>query len=296
MSMFATMIRKMQDKRAKKMLSGKHGKMYVDQIDMIKNIQYAPIDDEFHKLDVLSPKGAQGKLPTIVVMHGGAYFFCSKEMNELQSRYFASRGFRVVNINYRLMPEVLFDGVMQDLFTVFHWIGENADTFGFDTEKVYLTGDSAGGHYTLIASAIFNNENLAKAYNVQLPIYSIAGFAATCPAVCADALTMPNSRLAKMLTPEQQQSLREFPYFNMYDILEKCKLPHVLINTTEHDAILYTETKKFHEDLVQRGVDHVYKEYASKGNKLEHVFNVLYPEWPESIEANEDIINFFKKN
>lgn len=32
-----------------------------------------------------------------------------------------------------------------------------------------------------------------------------------------------------------------------------------------------------------------------KGHKLEHVFNVLYPEWEKSVKANSAMCEFFKK-
>lgn len=291
------LMRKMQDKTLAKRLSGDNGKLYLDKIDPLYNIPYIDDGSQYHTLDVYSPKGAEGKLPTVIVMHGGGYVACCKETNLLQSRYFATRGFRVVNINYRLMPEVYFKEVMQDLFTVFHWVNENSEKYGFDTEKVFLTGDSAGGHFVLLAAAILTSEKLRGLYEVSLPNYKLDRIAATCPAVSTKLITEPTNPVEKALSSPFGKkgiaALNAFPYSDMYEILDMCDYPRVLINTCETDALLYETAKAFHEYLNEKGIDHIYKEYEGKSHKLDHVFNVTYPDWEESIEANEDIISYF---
>jgi hypothetical protein len=47
--------------------------------------------------------------------------------------------------------------------------------------------------------------------------------------------------------------------------------------------------------MQERGIDHVYREYTSRARKLDHVFNILHPEYPESIEANDDMVAYFRE-
>ena len=69
--------------------------------------------------------------------------------------------------------------------------------------------------------------------------------------------------------------------------------PRVWFCTSPTDSLLHTHTRRMHEFMLSSGIPHEYREYASKTRKLDHVFNVLHPEYPESIQANEDIIQFF---
>ena len=69
--------------------------------------------------------------------------------------------------------------------------------------------------------------------------------------------------------------------------------PEVCIVTTDTDVPIHTNSEAVHKWLDFKGVAHQYKSFESKGNKLNHVFNVLHTDWPESIEANEYIIDFF---
>ncbi len=68
--------------------------------------------------------------------------------------------------------------------------------------------------------------------------------------------------------------------------------PKVWFCTTPTDSILYDHTLRMHEYMVNHGIDHVYREYNSKEGKLDHVFNILNPDLPESRMANDDVIDY----
>ncbi|MBQ1549364.1 MAG: alpha/beta hydrolase, partial [Clostridia bacterium] len=105
-------------------------------------------DARWHLLDVYSPTPLDvenpEKLPVIVEVHGGGYLTNNKECNRPHGMYFASKGYKVVNINYTLQPEAEFDQELREINAAFNWIGANADKYGFDVDNVFLTGDSSG--------------------------------------------------------------------------------------------------------------------------------------------------------
>ena len=65
-----------------------------------RNISYGPYGDA-SLMDIYYPKGTQGKLPTIVSIHGGGYVYGSKEIYRRYGMDMARRGFVFVNFNYR---------------------------------------------------------------------------------------------------------------------------------------------------------------------------------------------------
>ena len=69
--------------------------------------------------------------------------------------------------------------------------------------------------------------------------------------------------------------------------------PRVWFCTSPSDSLLYAHARRMHEFMLRNGIPHEYREYSSTARKLDHVFNVLHPEYPESIQANEDIVRFF---
>jgi len=69
----------------------------------------------------------------------------------------AKKGVAGVSIDYRLMggggQEIAngtFDRAMEDISDAYEWVRQNAEKYGFDTEKVGIGGSSAGGHLSAI--------------------------------------------------------------------------------------------------------------------------------------------------
>ena len=69
----------------------------------------------------------------------------------------AQRGFAVVNFSYRLAPENKFPAALEDTNTVFAWVLEHAEQYGFDSEHVFAVGDSAGAHMLGLYAAMCTN-------------------------------------------------------------------------------------------------------------------------------------------
>ena len=85
----------------------------------------------------------------------------------------ASKGYKVVNINYTLQPEAEFDQELREINAAFDWIGANADKYGFDLDNVFLTGDSSGGHLSLLYTAVQTRPDLQEYFKVTAPAVKI---------------------------------------------------------------------------------------------------------------------------
>lgn len=250
-----------------------------------------------HLLDVYSPKDIYNstKLPVIVEIHGGGYTTCYKEINRQHGMWFAAQGYRAVNVNYTLLPEGTLAQEMQELRGVFDWIAAHADEYGFDLERLYLTGDSSGGHLALLFAAIQNRPDLQAALNVKPMDHPIKAVAATCPVgsfVEKDVVSLAISKLllTKNFFEENDAEKLSYKYF-----LDRTMMPTYLV-TAETDVGIHTVTENIHKHMEEQGIAHTYACYEKQEHKLPHVFNVLNPDWVESIQANNDILAFFEEN
>ena len=251
-------------------------------------------DARWHLLDVYSPTPLDvenpEKLPVIVEIHGGGYLTNNKECNRPHGMYFASKGYKVVNINYTLQPEAEFDQELRDINAAFDWIGANADKYGFDLDNVFLTGDSSGGHLSLLYTAVQTRPDLQEYFKVTAPAVKIKGTALTCP-------------VGSFLDPDIVSTAFRNLAGRLYDTKGKMNIsyqgfadetyPEVCIVTTDTDVPIHTNSEAVHKWLDFKGVAHQYKSFEGKTHKLAHVFNVLHPDWEESIEANQFILDFF---
>src|SRR5690606_29315792 len=124
----------------------------------------------------------QDALPVIINIHGGGWTAGSKEATLRYCQYLSLQGFAVVNINYHLLPHAVMPEPMQDIFAAFNFVmdEDNAELYGFDTDNVFLTGDSAGGHYAMLALSVLVDPQLSALYGVSSDIaFNAAGVNST---------------------------------------------------------------------------------------------------------------------
>ena len=264
-------------------------------VHILTDIPYRDDGDPCHLLDVYSPDASGKKLPVIVELHGGGYLSCNKEINAQHGQYLSSKGFRVVNINYTLSPEGSLSDILNELSDALDWVGDNAAACGFDTDRVCLTGDSAGGHIVLIAAAMYATGRPADFFKVRLPRQRVAAFSASCPEGSFEWRLLPRNLSAKMLffILHKYTFDAEYARQSSYETFMDERFPRVWFCSSPTDRLLYTHTRRMHDYMLEKGYDHVYREYTSTERRLDHVFNILNPDWPESRQANDDMIAFF---
>lgn len=125
----------------------------VDHLNVTQNVVYAKPGNKPLKYDVFSPKGAQN-LPAIIIIHGGGWSANNEDIMRGLARTLTKNGnFVVFSIDYRWIgnldgdqPETQMYQIIEDVFGGIAHIQEHASEYGADGSKLFLTGDSAGGH------------------------------------------------------------------------------------------------------------------------------------------------------
>lgn len=122
-----------------------YGVPYTDEVSELR-----------HQADIYLPTG-KGPFPTLLMVHGGAWFSGNKAHVSLHARHAATSGFAVVAINYRLAPAHPFPAQLDDCKLALSWIQTNADRVGFDTDRIAGYGYSAGAHLVGLLAATQND-------------------------------------------------------------------------------------------------------------------------------------------
>lgn len=85
--------------------------------------------------------------PALVFAHGGGWCLGSLDAWDRSCRLLAeSTQLVVFSVDYRLAPEFKFPTPLNDFFTAFRYISENASLFGIDRNRIAVGGDSAGAN------------------------------------------------------------------------------------------------------------------------------------------------------
>ena len=125
------------------------------------NISYNNDTHQKHLLDLYIPKNAIGKIPLVVLIHGGAWLsndkyadmgYMTKTMAEI-----VNSGMAIASIDYRFSTEAIFPANLQDCNRAISFLYDNAAKYGFDTKRFAVMGFSAGGHLANMVGLTKNN-------------------------------------------------------------------------------------------------------------------------------------------
>lgn len=118
------------------------------------DIVYGTANNTQLKLDVWYPNASTTPTKTLVYFHGGGWIFGAKGYSILSYLPFLEKGWRVVDVEYRMASNSLAPAAVEDTRCALRWVFRNAKQYNFDTSKIVLMGHSAGGHLSLISGML----------------------------------------------------------------------------------------------------------------------------------------------
>jgi len=103
------------------------------------------------KVRVVRPKGLAGPLPVVMYMHGGGWIIGSWITHDLLTRRLAvGANAAVAFVEYSLAPEAKYPVQIEQCYATARWIKEQGAAGGFDTGRIAVAGDSAGGNMATV--------------------------------------------------------------------------------------------------------------------------------------------------
>jgi acetyl esterase/lipase len=86
----------------------------------------------------------------LIFIHGGGWTGGTKAQRALAIQPYLAMGLNVVNVEYRLAKAALAPAAVEDCRCALKWVLSHAAEYGIDTQKIVVSGDSAGGHLALM--------------------------------------------------------------------------------------------------------------------------------------------------
>ena len=119
-----------------------------------RNVAFWTIPNTDRQLlcDIWRPAGGDVSGLAFIFFHGGAWYMMDKDfLTRPFFRHLVAQGHTVMDVAYRLCPEVDIYGMIGDVKRAIAWMKLNASRYGVNAEKIVLGGGSAGGHLALLA-------------------------------------------------------------------------------------------------------------------------------------------------
>lgn len=153
---------------------------------------------------IYKPANATGApMPVIVYYHGGGWVIADVNTYDAAPRLLAKQlNALVVSVEYRHAPEFKFPAQHDDAFAAYKWVLQNAQSWGGDTSKLALAGESAGGNLAVATAIYARDNNLTKPVHV-LSVYPIAN----------SSMTLPSRTDAANAKPLNAAMLKWFGYY-----------------------------------------------------------------------------------
>lgn len=95
------------------------------------------------------PVDAPAGRPIVVDVHGGAWSYFDRKVDEVQCRGLASAGAVVASVDFRQAPDAHWPDPVADVAAAVRWAKAEADRLQADPGAAVLMGGSSGGHLAL---------------------------------------------------------------------------------------------------------------------------------------------------
>ncbi len=109
------------------------------------------------ELDVWQAQ-AKESVPTVVYYHGGGWMSGNRTDAVRYMMPWIVRGWNVIDVEYRLSGTALAPAAVEDARCALRWVYRNAKQFHLDTDRIIVTGDSAGGHLALMTGMLLDSD------------------------------------------------------------------------------------------------------------------------------------------
>lgn len=205
---------------------------------------------------IYRPQSAEQELlPALIYFHGGGFVLGDIESyDKMLAQLCQQSNIVIISVAYRLAPETMFPGAVEDTQESTDWIAEHADILKINVNRIAIGGDSAGANLATVYCFLNKERTDFKPY-FQLLIYpSIIGNDTS----ESRQLFSENLLLTKKLLKwfhQQYISNKQAndPRFNVMKFTDFSNLPAAFIMTCGFDP-LRDEGQLFATKLSESGV------------------------------------------
>ena len=232
---------------------------------------------------IIRPRESRGQLACLVYYHGGGFLLPAAPYQFAMAKDYAAQvGCVVVFPDYRLAPRFPFPAAPQDCYAVYQWVYKQAKTYGIDTSRVAVGGDSSGGNLAAAVSLMVRDAG------ETLPVFQMLVYPVTDRRMDTESArrfydapvwnTRNSKKMWELYLPEP--SIEHVEYASLMEAPSLVGLPPAYVEVAEFDS-LHDEGLAYGKRLEEAGVPVEF--YETKGTPHGFEFVRRAPKTKEAI-------------
>lgn len=267
---------------------------YADSLEKRIGVPYVSDGTPAQVMDIYYAPEAIRKDAVLIDIHGGFYVAGKRQNNRGFASVFLREGYDVVLVEYRVNDGTTDVGdELRDCAAALDYLAINAPELGLNKDRMFLTGDSAGGHLALYMAEGASDPSLP----VRPVVFKPKGVLLNCPAYdyasFASGDGFSKAALEWFIGPRYEdkaylESLSPRTFIGSY------RGP-LFVSTCKRDFIR-GQALLLRQDCDSLGRPLVFLDIPSDDKKVGHVHNVINQDLPESKTVNFGMLEFMNNN
>jgi acetyl esterase/lipase len=208
---------------------------------------------------------------------------------------YLARGMNAVNVEYRLANVAKAPAAVEDVRSALHWVYANAKQYGFDTKRLVVMGESAGGHLALMAGLLKLEDGFDYSVGWKLlrdtPVKAAAiinYFGPTDLVAMLHQKLIPGFLLEWLGSVPNREDLAK--RLSPVSYVRKDSPPTISIHGTKDNGVDHSQAVRLHEVLATAGVPNKLISIPGGGHGQRN--------WPcsENYRAQTEIFKFLEEH
>ena len=202
--------------------------------------------------DILLPPLEEKNRPAVLFIHGGGWIEGDRSQLRGYGILLARLGFVCMCNSYRLSNESIWPAQVQDVNCAIRYLRANATDLGLDPNRIGVSGNSAGGHLSLMAAAtnydqIFEGEGGSNEVSSE-----IKAVCAIYPPTTIRQLEMLNPlENAFLMLMGKEAKKEDFDKASPLNYVTEDYPPCMLIHGSADSVVRLKDSTKFYEKLIE---------------------------------------------
>ena len=128
--------------------------MQADRVSIRNDVVFGSGGGRELKCDIYEPPAGTKNGVAVLLVHGGGWSQGDRSQLRGYGLLLGRRGYLCVASEYRLTGESLWPAQIEDVKAAVRWMRANATELGIDPARIVVSGNSAGGHLSLMAGGV----------------------------------------------------------------------------------------------------------------------------------------------